>query len=122
VNQSATGSYAVNSIPGHSTVHLAFGKAYWMEPASIGNSSSKKSQSPTAESTIPVKKYGKNTAVYIPFASSTVITFDLHGKKLNSFFVQEPSWKIFPNSSAKVKMSVVQIISNSGRKLSFTVK
>lgn len=122
VNQSATGSYTVNNIPGHSTVHLVFGAVYWMEPVSINNYISNKRSSQTSENNIPIKKYGKTTAVYIPFASSNVIIYDLQGKKLNSFFVKEPSWKTIPNSSAKDKIGVVQIVSNSGRKMTLTVK
>ncbi len=122
VSQSATGSYTVNNIPGHSTVHLVFGKAYWMEPVSIDNKISNKSSSQISENNIPVKKYGNTTAVYIPFASSNVTIFDLQGKKMNSFFVKEPSWKTIPNSSTKGKMSIVQIITNSGKKIKLNVK
>jgi hypothetical protein len=76
-------------------------------------------QSPSRkiENNIPVKNYDNTAAVYIPFASSNVITFYLQGKEMNSFIVKEPSWKIFPNSSAKNKMGVVQIISNNGEKI-----
>jgi alpha-galactosidase len=122
VSQSSTGGYTVNSIPGHSTVHFVFGKAYWMDPVSINNTILVKSSSRTSESSILVKKYDNTTAVYIPFASSNVKIYDLQGKQINSFFVKKPSWKIFPNSSAKDKMSVVQIISNRGRKMTLTVK
>jgi hypothetical protein len=93
-----------------------------MEPASIGNNGSNKSSSPKSDNNILVKKYNNTTAVYIPFAASTVTAFDVQGRKLNSFFIQEPSWKIFPNSNSKDKMSVVQIISNSGRKNTLSVK
>lgn len=122
VSQSATGSYTVNNIPGHSTVHLVFGEAYWMTPVSIDNNISDKRSFQTFGNNIPVKKYGNTTAIYIPFASSTVTLFDLQGKKMNSFFVKEPSWKTIPNSSTKSKMSIVQILTNSGKNIKLNVK
>jgi hypothetical protein len=93
-----------------------------MEPVSINNNILIKSSSQTSESNIMVKRHGKTTDVYIPFASSNVILFDLQGKKMNSFFIKEPSWKTIPNSFAKGKMSIVQIITKSGEKISVTVK
>jgi alpha-galactosidase len=111
VNQSATNSYAVNNIPGHSTVHLVFGKAYWMEPVSIDNNIPVNSSSRKIENTILVKKYDNTTAVFIPFASSNVIAFDLQGKKMNSFYVKKPSWITIPT---KGKIRVIQVFTNSG--------
>lgn len=122
VNQSATGSYTVNNIPGHRTVHLVFGKAYWMEPLSVNKNMSTKGSPHTFENTLLVKKYGNRTAVYVPFASSYVKVYDLLGKQMNSFFVKEPSWKTLPNSSTKGKMSVVRIITKSGKELTQTMK
>jgi alpha-galactosidase len=121
VNPSATGSYAVNSIPGHSTVHLVFGKAYWMDPVAIGTARQVESTYGTLEHDLQIRKYGNSTAVYIPFASSNVAVFDLQGKKLTSFFVREPAWRVFSNSGV-YKKSVVQIILNSGKKVTLALK
>jgi alpha-galactosidase len=103
VSQSATGSYTVNAIPGHGTVHLVFGKAYWMDPVSIGNTISNKRSFQISGNNIPIRKYGKTTVVSIPCATSNAIQYDLQGKKMN------------PNFSAKGKMSIVQIIMNNGK-------
>ncbi|HEX2957592.1 MAG TPA: glycoside hydrolase family 27 protein, partial [Chitinispirillaceae bacterium] len=117
VSQSATGSYAVNNIPGHSTVHLVFGKAYWMEPVSIHSNISIKSSPETFGNNIQIKKIEKTTAIYIPFASSYVKMYDLQGKRMNSFLVNGPSWITLPNSPTKGKMCIMQIITNSGKKV-----
>ena len=117
VSESAKGSYSVNNIPGHGSVHLVFGKAYWMDPVSIGNTISNKRLFQPSGHDIPIKKYGNTTAVYIPYASSNVIIYNLQGKKMTSFFVIEPSWKTIPNSSAAGTMSIVQITTSSGKKI-----
>jgi alpha-galactosidase len=122
VNQSAAGSYTVNNIPGHGTVHLVFGKAYWMDPVSINNYISTNYSSQTFQHNVQVKKIDNTTVVYVPFASSKVTLFDLQGKVLNSFFVIEPSWKTLPKSSTMGKISVIQIITNSGKKVTLNVK
>jgi alpha-galactosidase len=122
VSQSAKGSYTVNNIPGHGTVHLVFGTAYWIETVSIDNIISNKISSQTSENFISVKKHGKTTALYIPFSSSKVMVFDLQGKMMNSFFVKEPSWRTIPNLYGKGKMSIIQIITCSGRKITLNIK
>jgi alpha-galactosidase len=122
VSQSAAGSYSVSNIPGHGTVHLVFGKAYWMDPVSTINTIPINHSIPIYINNIQIKKFDNTTAIYIPFASSNVIIFDLQGKKLNSLFVKEPSWKVFQNSSAKGKLSIIQIITNIGKKVIYNVK
>jgi alpha-galactosidase len=120
VSQSAKGSYAVNNIPAHGTVHLVFGTAYWMESVSIDNKVSEKNVLRTDEDNILVKKYDKTTDIFIPFASSTVSIYNIQGKKIRSFYVNEPSWKTIANSSIAGKMSVIQIVSRSGNKITWS--
>lgn len=122
VSQSATGSYAVNNIPGHGTVHLVFGEAYWMVPVLIDKSLPEKSSSHILEKAISVKKSGNATSIYIPFASSNVTLYDLQGKRMSSFSVKESSWKTIPKFLTKSKVSIVQIITNSGEKIRCNVK
>ena len=122
VSQSATGSYAVQGIPGHGTVHLVFGKAYWMDPVSTGSNKPIKRSSQTTVRYIPAKKHDNTTAINIPFASSHVTLFNLQGMKITSFFVAEPSWKTIPKCFSKGKMIIVQIITDSGKKTTLTVK
>jgi hypothetical protein len=116
VSQSAKGSYIVNGIPAHGTVHLVFGSAYWMEPVSIDNMRDKY-ESKTDNAPIKVKKNDITTEIYIPYASSTVTVFDIQGKKSNAFYVNKPSWITIPNSLTAAKMSVIQIFTGNGKKL-----
>lgn len=120
VSQSAKGCYAVNNIPAHGTVHLVFGTAYWMEPVSIDNVISGKSVLHTNDNNILIKKNDRTVEVFIPFASSTVNIFDIQGKKINSFYVSDPSWKTITNSSVAGKMSVIQIVTGSGKKITWS--
>lgn len=122
VSQSAVGSYSVSSIPGHSAIHLVFGKAYWMDPVAIKDNRTVNHSLQVFENNIQIKKFDNSTAIYIPFASSNVKIFDLQGKIMNSFSVKEPSWKTIQNSSTMRKMGIVQIITNSGKKVILNVK
>lgn len=120
VSESATGSYAVNSIPGHGTVHLVFGSAYWMEPVSVRKNKSLNS-SPREVKDISAKRINNITTVYIPFASSNVTIYDLLGKKSSTFFVKEPSSITLPASFAKRNFSIIQIIKSDGSKITLDI-
>jgi alpha-galactosidase len=121
MDQAATGSYMVNNIPGHSTVHLVFGKAYWMEPASGSNDLSPAGSSRPPANTVLVRKSDRTISVYIPFAASNVTILDLQGKQLRSFFIEEPSWKTFLNSGVSGQISIVRVIPKNGRTVTRTI-
>ena len=115
VSQSATGSYPVNSIPGHSTVHLVFGTAYWMEPKADNKKPSPKGPSRAFNPTILIRKSPVTMAVYVPFATSEVTIYDLQGKQIRSFFVKEPAWRTIPTSCGAGKMSIIRITAKNGK-------
>jgi len=92
-----------------------------MEVASGNNNPPHTSSPPTSANTIMIKKLATASAVYIPFAASNVTMYDLQGKRIRSFFVEKPTWKRLPNSCATGKMSIVRIITKSGKKVSDTM-
>jgi len=122
VEPSATGSYTVNAIPGHSTVHLLFGKAYWMDPVAISTALPLDGSVRKSGHDVLIRKNDGTTALYIPFAASKVTVFDVRGRMLTSFSVEEPSWKAIPNYSTKGKLSIARIITKSGKKITVNVR
>ncbi len=121
VSQSAKGSYSVPDIPGHSSVHLVFGNTYWMEPVSVIDNKPLNKTFQLSERKFQVKKRGRETSFYIPLPSSTVTIFDLQGKTINSFSVKEPSWRTQSNHSIRGQISIIQIITSDGKKITFNV-